>query len=112
MAESGSCKTVIEAVVGRYNPQGAPGWNAALQFNIAGTGGGTYNVTIQDGVCAFAEGSVPKATATVTTNDDTWLGIVNGTVNAQMAYFTGKIKVNGNIGDVLKLNNPNIFRKA
>jgi len=47
----------------------------------------------------------------MTPSDETWLGIVDGSVNPMTAFMTGKVKVQGNLGDVLKLQDPSLFRR-
>lgn len=107
-----TCKEVFEKFPSRFNPSGAKDWNAVVQFNIAGDKGGDYILKVADGVCTSTEGVDPNANTTITTNDETWLGIVNGTTNAMMAFTMGKIKIKGDMGNAMKLNNPAIFTPA
>ena len=37
--------------------------------------------------------------------------MTTGTVQAMQAFMTGQLKVEGNVGDVMKLNNPKIFAR-
>jgi putative sterol carrier protein len=106
-----TCKQVFDAMPSRFKPEGAGGWTATIQFLISGDTGGDYTVKIADGACTVAEGVDPEPTATMTTNDETWLGIINGTTNPMMAFTLGKIRISGSMGDVMKLQNPSIFGK-
>jgi putative sterol carrier protein len=106
-----TCKQVFDAMPSRFKPEGAGDWSATIQFLISGDKGGDYTVKIADSTCTVTEGIDPEATATMTTNDETWIGIINGTANPMMAFTLGKIKISGNMGDVMKLQNPSIFGK-
>ena len=66
---------------------------------------GVPPVNIGDGKCEVVQGTADKASATITTSDATWMGIVSGTVNPMTAFTLGQLKVSGNIGDVMKLQN-------
>jgi putative sterol carrier protein len=77
--------------------------NAVYQFNITGPAGGQWAVD-----CATPGGAVtagPSATAKCTVNctDADFLSIVNGKLNAQMAFMMGKLKIQGDMGLALKL---------
>ncbi len=104
-------KEIFDRLAGRFNPEAAGAWNAVIQFNVAGANGGNYHITVSGGTCKVDQGTAPNPTATVNTTDQVWIGIANNTVNPQMAFMMGQISVKGNIGDVMKLNNPTIFRK-
>jgi putative sterol carrier protein len=89
-------KQIFEELPSRFNASNAAGWNTTIQFNISGAKGGDYVVDVKD---------ADKASATITTSDDTWIGIVEGRVNPMTAFTLGQLKVTGNIADVMKLQN-------
>ncbi len=105
------CRTLFLAMADRFVPAAAGDWSAVIQFNISGPRGGDFTVAVRDGACTVAEGDDPAATSRVTVADDTWLGIVDGSVNPMTAFMTGKIRIAGNMGDVLKLQDPKLFRR-
>jgi len=105
------CRTLFFAMAERFQPAAAAGWTARIQFNIAGPRGGDFTVAIGDGACTVTEGDDPAATSRVQTSDETWLGVVDGSVNPMTAFMTGKLKVGGNVGDVLKLQDRDLFRR-
>jgi putative sterol carrier protein len=98
-------KQIFDELPGRFNATNAAGWNTVIQFNISGDKGGNYVVDVKDGKCEVRQGSAEKASATITTSDDTWIGIVEGRVNPMTAFTLGQLKVSGNIADVMKLQN-------
>jgi putative sterol carrier protein len=76
---------------------------AVYQFNIGGPGGGSWLVD-----CTAPGGRVEAGTATapgctVAATDQDFLNIVNGKLNPQMAFMSGKLKVQGDMGLALKL---------
>ncbi|MBI4615094.1 MAG: SCP2 sterol-binding domain-containing protein [Planctomycetes bacterium] len=102
---------IFHAMEKNFLPAGAGDWKAAIQFEIAGPGGGDWLVRIGEGKCSAGPGRADAPSATVSTSAETWIGMVTGSVNPQMAFMTGKLKVKGNMGDVMKLSNPKIFPK-
>jgi putative sterol carrier protein len=77
--------------------------NAIYQFNISGPGGGTWTVdcTQPDGKIAAGPATNPRCTVAATDGD--FLNIVNGKLNAQMAFMSGKLKIQGDMGLAMKL---------
>lgn len=111
MSQQVTCKQIFEAMPSRFVPENAVGWNAVIQFNISGEGGGNWYLTVKDGTATVTEGTAEAPTATVETDAETWVGMTLGTVNPQTAFFTGKIKIQGNMNDVLKLQGPAFKRE-
>ncbi len=105
------CRTLFTEMAARFDGTAAGDWQAVLQFDVSGEGGGEFILRIADGACTMGEGRADDATSTITTGDETWLGVVDGSVNPMTAFMTGKIKVKGNMGDVLKLQDPALFRR-
>ena len=104
------CRELFHAMAERFDGAAAGDWAAVFSFRIAGPRGGDFVVRIADGACTVEEGVPDDATSTVTTDDDTWLGIVDGSVNPMGAFMGDKIKIQGNMGDVLKLQDRSLFK--
>ncbi|RKZ13443.1 sterol carrier protein [bacterium] len=105
------CRTLFTEMATRFDGTAAGDWQAVFLFLIDGSNGGEFVLRIGGGVCEVTEGRTDDATTTITTSDETWLGIVDGSVNPMTAFMTGKVKVAGNMGDVMKLQDPSLFRR-
>jgi putative sterol carrier protein len=57
----------------------------------------------EDGSATVTEERIAKPDATITINSDTLAGILDKKVNPLQAFITRKIKVNGNVDNLLKL---------
>ena len=79
--------------------------NAVYEFNLGGPTGGiwTLDLTVPGG--EVKDGSSGKANCTITMDAENFVKMVSGQLNAQMAFMTGKLKVAGNMGLALKLQN-------
>ena len=77
--------------------------NAIYQFNISGPGGGSWTVDCTAPGGRIAAGTAPDAKCTVSATDLDFLNIVNGKLNAQMAFMSGKLKIQGDMGLAMKL---------
>lgn len=104
-----TCKQILEALVDGFKGEGAGEWKAVMQFSFSGDKGGDFYLTIEDKQCALKEGASESPTATVKSSDQVWIDITLGKTNPMTAFMTGKVSVKGNMGDVMKLQNRNIF---
>ncbi len=77
--------------------------NAVYQFNISGPGGGQWQVDCTQPGGAIAAGVAAAPKCTVAATDQDFLAIVNGKMNAQMAFMSGKLKIQGDMGLAMKL---------
>lgn len=100
-----NCKQIFDEIPNRFDPSAAAGWNTTIQFHIAGDKGGDYVLKVADGKCETSEGTADSPSATIETDDETWMGIVSGSTNPMTAFTLGKLKVKGNMGDVMKMQN-------
>jgi putative sterol carrier protein len=103
MAEN--CKEIFSEMAGKFDPAAAGDWETTIQFHIAGDKGGDFVVKIGGGELDVSEGTNDSPSATIETDDETWMGIVAGTTNPMTAFTLGKLKIKGNMGDVMKLQN-------
>lgn len=76
--------------------------NAVVVFQLAGDGGGAWTVDCTK-AGAITEGAVenPKVTLSMAAAD--FIEMMDGKLNAQKAFLTGKLKVKGDMGVALKL---------
>jgi putative sterol carrier protein len=77
--------------------------NAVYQFNISGPAGGQWAVDCTKPGGAVTGGSDPAAKCTVSCTDADFLAIVNGKLNPQMAFMSGKLRIQGDMGLAMKL---------
>lgn len=98
-----SCKEVFEKMPERLNKDAAAGMNAVYQFDMTGEDGGKWYATIANDQCEVKEGTHPSPNITITSSAQDYLDIVNGKLNPQMAFMTGKLRIAGDMGLALKL---------
>ncbi len=77
--------------------------NAVYQFNITGPDGGMWSVDCTQPGGKIQAGTAASPKCTVAAVDRDFLAIVNGRLNAQMAFMSGKLKIQGDMGLALKL---------
>ena len=77
--------------------------DAVYQFHISGPVGGEWSVDCTQPGGAVSSGQAEGADCTVHCTDADLLSIVNGKLNPQMAFMSGKLKIQGDMGLALKL---------
>ncbi|MCC6795030.1 MAG: SCP2 sterol-binding domain-containing protein [Candidatus Hydrogenedentes bacterium] len=90
---------------GKVDPTKIAGMNATYQFDITGDQGGTWHVKLADGAASVVEGPAESPSITLTATDQNWLDIVSGKLSGQTAFLTGKLKIKGDMGLAMKLQN-------
>jgi putative sterol carrier protein len=78
----------------------AAGLNATYLFDISGAG--KWTVRVENGKVSVQEGE-GEADTTISASDETFVKIVNGEQNPSSAFMTGKLKVSGDLGNAMKL---------
>ena len=107
-------KDILTRIPGRFDAEAAGDWEATIQFEFSDGDGAdeeNWTVNIKGGECSVTEGKIDDPSATVKTAAETWIGMTIGDVNPMQAFMSGKLKVSGDMGAVMKLNNPKIFRR-
>ena len=69
-----------------------------------------YEINMKDGNGYCKSGKPAKADATFTMTDDDFEKVCMGTLNPQMAFVQGKMKINGNMAKASKFT-PELFPK-
>jgi putative sterol carrier protein len=86
----------------RFKKEAAQGLNAVLQFDLAGEGGGKWQVAINNENCEIKEGAHASPNATISMTAQDYLDLVSGKLNPQMAFMSGKLRISGDMGLVLR----------
>ncbi|HZP44326.1 MAG TPA: SCP2 sterol-binding domain-containing protein [Candidatus Binataceae bacterium] len=100
-----SCKEVFEQMPSRLNKDAAKGLNAVYQFDLSGDGGGKWAVLINNEQCQVQEGAHPSPNITISMAAKDYLDMIAGKLNGQMAFMTGKLRIAGDMGLALRLQN-------
>lgn len=102
-----SAKEIFEAKIPAKleSNTGIDGINAIYEFNVTGDNGGTWSIDLSDGKKEVKEGSTGNANCTITIADSDFSDLIDGSLNPQMAFMGGKLKVAGDMGLALKLGN-------
>jgi putative sterol carrier protein len=94
---------VFKEMPNRFNATAAKGMKAVYQFDLTGVGGGKYNLAIDDGKLAVGDGAHASPNITITMAASDYLDMVNGKLNPQMAFMSGKLKIAGDMGLAMKM---------
>ena len=77
--------------------------DATYKFNVTGDNGGVWRVIL--GADPKVEEGEGDAQCSITVADEDFVNIVSGKLNPQMAFMSGKLKVQGDMGLAMKLGN-------
>jgi putative sterol carrier protein len=96
-----SAQEYFETLDQRFKADGSKGVKAIYQFNLDPSG--TWHVAVDDGSFTVHEGASDSPTTTFIMKGDDYVAMVNGDLNGQMAFMTGKMKIKGAIPMAMKL---------
>jgi putative sterol carrier protein len=87
------------------DPERATAIDCVYQFNVSGDGGGTYVLNLKPGVTSDFLSTEPNADAqcTIAVSAEDWTAIVAGEMDAMTAFMSGKVKVDGDLSQAMKL---------
>ncbi|MFN3704478.1 MAG: SCP2 sterol-binding domain-containing protein [Thermoflexales bacterium] len=97
--------TVLETLrqmLQKFDPAAAKGVNAIVQLNATGEGGGNYAITIREGQVALEEGTVEKPSVTIHVDAKDWVAIALGNLDPTRAFMTGRLKIAGDLGLMMR----------
>jgi 3-hydroxy-3-methylglutaryl CoA synthase/NAD(P)-dependent dehydrogenase (short-subunit alcohol dehydrogenase family)/putative sterol carrier protein len=99
-ADTGGTLTV-EGIFSRFpvafQADRASGVDVVFQFEISGSTGGSWHVTVKDGACRVSEGTHSSPTTTIKMADADFVKLIKGELNAMAAFTGGKLRIEGDL---------------
>ena len=97
-----TAKELIEGMPQKFQSDLAIGEECSVQISLSGEGGGDWCVIIKDGTCSVTSGINPDADATMKASATDYIAINTGKLGGMQAVLTGKMKLSGNQGVLMK----------
>ncbi|MFQ6088057.1 MAG: SCP2 sterol-binding domain-containing protein [Candidatus Methanofastidiosia archaeon] len=91
-----------------FDPKEAEGWNTIIQYDINGEGGGKFYLKIKDRKCKLFEGEAENYNLKIIADIENWFAISRGELSGQEAFFSGKLKVEGDMNELFRMQS--VFR--
>lgn len=108
-AEDFKCAHIFDGIQGIFESEGAElvkKVNGIFCFEVKGGPGGAaekWIVDAKNGSGSVTRGGTAKPDVTITMNDTDLIELMDGTLNPQKAFFQGKLKIKGNMGLAMKM---------
>jgi multimeric flavodoxin WrbA/putative sterol carrier protein len=102
-ASAKTCLELLRMMPHGFKTDAGKDLTAVYQFEITGREEFTAHLKIEAGQCTFNEGPHGKPDVVIKSPADVWLAVSRGEMNGQTAFMSGKYKVQGNVGLIMKL---------
>ena len=76
------------------------GWNKVIQFNVEGEG--DFYIKFENGTAAFHEGRHESPDVTLKGPEEVFYKMLTGELDQTKAFFAGKYRIEGSMGDAIK----------
>ncbi len=77
--------------------------NATYQFNLSGDDGGEWVIKLTEEEQKVTVGATEDAQCVISMTSGDFMSMIGGSLNPQMAFMTGKLRVKGDMALALKL---------
>ena len=94
----------------RFKPDKAAGIDAVIQLSLSGgQNEQDWVVIIKNQKLQISKGTNPSASLSLRIAESDFLDIINGKLSVEKAFFTGRIRFQGNISVALKLRDAGLL---
>ena len=93
----------FNALPSKLNRDKVKGMNAIYQWDITGNNGGKWHIILKNDDVQVGGGQADSPNITLTLEDQNFMDLVTGKLNGQMAFLTGKLKIQGDMTLAMKL---------
>lgn len=93
----------FHALPTKLDSEAAEGLAVVYQFDLTGPAGGQYYVVIEDSACQVGEGIHPAPHVTLSLSGDDCMKVLNGRLDRQSAFMSGRVRVSGDFALALQL---------
>ena len=94
---------IFEEMPKRLNVEQASSVNMKIGFDLSGEEAGAWLLTVAGGEATTSQGSAEGADATIKMDSEDYKKMVTGALNPMTAFMTGKVKVDGDLSSVMKM---------
>ncbi|PYZ92370.1 sterol carrier protein [Salipaludibacillus keqinensis] len=100
-----SVENTFEQLTMKMNqdPSHLDGLSYVYQFDLSGSDEGKYQLKVENNQAEFKLGEPWEPRLTLAMSDKNFIKLANDDLNPTMAYMSGKLKVQGDLGHALKL---------
>lgn len=98
----------VRAMPSGFRQDKAGGLRATYQFQLAGSDGGSWTVTVANNSCTVAEGQTASPSVVINMNSNDFIRLARGQLNTNQAFQQGQIRVSGDLKLAARI--PDIFR--
>lgn len=98
-----SMEDLFKVMATTFKSEAAGNLRATIQFVISGEEASTHHLVIENGTCTYHAGAAESPTLTINTPGQVWRDIAEGKLDGAKALMTGKFKVKGDMGLLMKL---------
>lgn len=110
MAEVKTPKDFFEKILPqRFKPEKAKGVDVIVNVDISGINGGEWIVVIKNQILKIKEGKHNSPIISLKMSEKDYLDVINGKLSGEKAFFSGKLKLKGNISQALRLKDAGLF---
>jgi len=102
-------KEIMETMPSLIDPAAVVGETFAIQYELAGEGGGDWYLEVADGWVHVERGVHPSPSMTMTLSARDYVDLIAGDLDGQAAFLDGRLRISGELGLAARMQD--LFRE-